>query len=1026
MRKIVFFFFLFSAFCFKSFSQFKQIETDDFIIISSSMQLDYVLNHSIRCSHNALDFHRKLFDYEPSEKIFIIFQDFGDYGNGGATSLPINLISTCISPLNYSFESSVAGERVFSIMNHELVHVAALDNASKSDLFYRKVFHGKVKSSDEHPISMLYSYLTNPRYYSPRWLHEGIAVFVETWMDGGQGNALGNYDEMFFRTRVLEDSRIYTPLALASAGTSADFMSKANFYYYGTRFVSYLANEYGPDKLIDWVKRKDDSKRGFESNFEYVFGLPLTDSWDNWIAFEKDFQHKNIEKLEEFPISQDSLITEKVLGGVSHAYHDEKRNNIYVAVNYPGKIPHIASIDLATGKIKRLVDVKGPTLFNVTSLAYDEKNDLLFYTTDNDEKRDINSFNLKTGQAKLLQKDTRIGDLAFNKQDESLWGVKHLNGISTLVRIPKRDIENPSRLYSKWEQKYTLPYGQDMFDLDISPDGKSLSSAVTDLNGNQFLNIYEINSIKNEEKDSIKFKEVFNFEVASPQSFKYSKDGTYLIGSSYYSGVSNIFKVDTNTFDIEILTNALTGYFRPVPIDDEKIFSFKYRSDGFAPVYVYNKEDVEVGGIDFLGNETVEKYPELKEWTIEVPNQDTNFDDESLNAKEGVYSANKEFRLNYAYPIVVGYKNKFGLGYYFRFQDPIGLKALDFSLSYTPNSFTNGIDGSKEDIDKDEAFHASINYSVAKLSGAFAGKYDFYATYNNADFYDLFGPTKRSREGLNVGMEYGQSLIYDPPRNLDLKIGANAYYGLSQSPDFQQINFVDGAFNTNLFYNLYGSLFYRNLKGSVGAVDAEKGVKSSLTVSSSVTEGNFFPKAHGTFDIGFQLPINHTAIWIRNAAGNSFTKTFNPFTRYGFASFGNNYIDNANSKMYRDPFSFAGLSYNADKTIIAKSFYKATLDLILPPIHYQKFGFFNFFATYSHPTIFAGSLFTKNYDDSILEDGSIVGEYSENFKNVGFQVDTKLTMFSHLSSTFSFGWAKAFSQGSNSKTYDEWMVSLKF
>ncbi|MCH7774760.1 MAG: hypothetical protein IH784_10200, partial [Bacteroidetes bacterium] len=88
-------------------------------------------------------------------------------------------------------------------------------------------------------------------------------------------------------------------------------------------------------------------------------------------------------------------------------------------------------------------------------------------------------------------------------------------------------------------------------------------------------------------------KEVFNFDVASPQSFKYSADGSYLLGSSYYSGVSNIFKVDTNTLDIEILTNALTGYFRPVPIDDEKIFSFKYTSNGFAPVYIYNEENVE-------------------------------------------------------------------------------------------------------------------------------------------------------------------------------------------------------------------------------------------------------------------------------------------------------------------------------------------------------------------------------------------------------------------------------------------------
>jgi len=1025
MKKLLFLSLFYFLFLNETFPQLNKIETNDFNIVSTNPQFDYVLNHAIRCSHNALTFHKNLFEYDPKEKIFVLFQDFGDYGNGGATSLPNNLISTCIAPLNYAFESSVAGERVFSIMNHELVHIAALDNASQSDLFYRKLFMGKVKSSNEHPISIFYSYLTNPRYYSPRWLHEGIAVFVETWMDGGKGNALGNYDEMFFRTRVLEGSRIYSAQGLASTGTSADFMSKANYYYYGTRFVSYLAYKHGPEKLIEWVKRKDDSKRGFASSFKHIYGIPISNSWSNWVEFEKGFQNKNIEKLKENKISKDELITDKVLGGVSFAYYDKKRNKVYVAVNYPGKIPHIAELDLKTGKIKRLKDVKGPTLFNVTSLAYDEKNDLLFYTTDNDDKRDLNSYNLKTGQSKLLQKDCRIGDLAFNKVDEALWGVKHLNGISTLVKIPKINPEKPTNLYSTWEQKYTLPYGSDMFDMDISPDGLSLSAGLTDINGNQFLNIYEIDSFKSFDKENIKFKEVFNFDVASPQSFKYSADGSYLLGSSYYSGVSNIFKVDTKTLDIEILTNALTGYFRPVPIDDEKMFAFKYTSHGFAPVYIDHEESINASAIDFLGNKTVEKYPELKDWTTAVPNFQ-NFDDESLNAKSGIYIPKKEIKLNYAYPTIIGYKNKVGVGYKFKLQDPLGLKSIDFSISYTPNKWKNNFDDAQGDIDKDEQFHASFNYSTAKLSGFLTGKYDFYAFYNQADFYDLFGPTKRSRKGINVGFDYNQSLIYDNPINLDINVGASAYYGLNQSPEFQQIEFPDDNFNTNLFYNIYTTFAYRDLRGSVGAVDAEKGVKSSLTLSNSITDGNFFPKINGTLDVGFQLPVDHTALWVRNAFGNSFSKDFNPFTRFGFASFGNNYIDNASSKMYRGSFSFAGLSYDSKKSIIAKSFFKSTLELALPPIRYRKFGFFNLFATHSHATIFAGGLFTKNYDT--VEDMNQVSnvEYSESFRNIGFQVDTKLVMFSHLSSTFSFGWARAFEIGNDNKSYDEWMISLKF
>ena len=66
------------------------------------------------------------------------------------------------------------------------------------------------------------------------------------------------------------------------------------------------------------------------------------------------------------------------------------------------------------------------------------------------------------------------------------------------------------------------------------------------------------------------FQEVFDFDVASPQSFRYTGDGKYLIGSSYYSGVSNVYRVNTKTLEIDILTNALTGYFRPIQINKEK------------------------------------------------------------------------------------------------------------------------------------------------------------------------------------------------------------------------------------------------------------------------------------------------------------------------------------------------------------------------------------------------------------------------------------------------------------------------
>ena len=55
----------------KSFSQLNNIETEDFNVVSFGIGTKYVLNHSVRCAHNALNFHRELFDYEPREKVLV-------------------------------------------------------------------------------------------------------------------------------------------------------------------------------------------------------------------------------------------------------------------------------------------------------------------------------------------------------------------------------------------------------------------------------------------------------------------------------------------------------------------------------------------------------------------------------------------------------------------------------------------------------------------------------------------------------------------------------------------------------------------------------------------------------------------------------------------------------------------------------------------------------------------------------------------------------------------------------------------
>ena len=47
--------------------------------------------------------------------------------------------------------------------------------------------------------------------------------------------------------------------------------------------------------------------------------------------------------------------------------------------------------------------------------------------------------------------------------------------------------------------------------------------------------------------------------------------GRFLYGSSYYSGVSNIYRYDVARRRMEPLSNAETGFFRPLPLPDGRL-----------------------------------------------------------------------------------------------------------------------------------------------------------------------------------------------------------------------------------------------------------------------------------------------------------------------------------------------------------------------------------------------------------------------------------------------------------------------
>ena len=176
--------------------------TEDLMVIYLDENNEYILPHLSRCFINSLDFHKELFDYEPSEAITVLLQDFDDYGYAGASSMPSNFLSIGIEPFEYVYETSPTNERINWVMSHELLHIVAMDKPAPGGSDGSQVLLGKVAAVPEQPLSMIYSYLTTPGYTR---LAGTTRVWQSSWRPGcpgGYGRALGGYDEMVFRTMV--------------------------------------------------------------------------------------------------------------------------------------------------------------------------------------------------------------------------------------------------------------------------------------------------------------------------------------------------------------------------------------------------------------------------------------------------------------------------------------------------------------------------------------------------------------------------------------------------------------------------------------------------------------------------------------------------------------------------------------------------------------------------------------------------------------------------------------------------------
>ena len=955
------------------------LETPDLRLVYYDEEHSYVLSHLARCFENTMGYYRDFFDYEPSEPVTILLQDFDDYGYAGTSTIPNNYITLGIEPFEYVYETCPTNERFNWVVNHELVHVVMSEKGAGQDMFYRKLFFGKVNANSDDPWSLIYSYLASPRRYSPRWYHEGIAVFMETWLAGGIGRALGGYDEMVFRSMVRDSAYFYDVVGLESEGTAKDFQIGQNSYLYGTRFMNYLAYHYGPEALIEWVNRTPGSKASFSGQFKKVYGRSLDDEWSRWVDFEHGWQAANLDSIRKYPVTYQRPLMSQALGSASRGFYDSSMRKYYAAVNYPGEFAHIAAIDVDDGSIEKICDVQTPALYYVASLAYDESSKTMFFTTNNGKDwRDLNSVDVRTGKITQLLQNFRTGDLCFNKADKSLWGVQHHNGFSSLVRI------GPP--YSDWDSTTVMmqvPFGRDIFDLDISPDGQYLTCSMIELTGRARLVRMSVPRLM---VGDWSYEVLYEFTKTAPANFVFSHDGRYLYGTAYQTGVSNVFRWSFASEHMDAISNCEAGYFRPCPMSEDSLIVFDYGGHGLKPVVIPIRPIEDVAAVRYLGNQVFKEHPLVADWELGSP-REVNLD--SVMTYHGSYNKWRQTKLVSLYPVLDKYKDWEAIGVRLDLMDPVGIHGAKLKVAVTPSN----------EIPSEELWHAFFEYST--------WPWTITAGWNRSDFYDFFGPTLTSRKGYLATVKYQGKLISDKPKFLDYDLSLGHYGKLDELPFAQGVPATYDQYTTGS-----ANLIFKRLRRTIGAVDYEEGVKLGAFYAGNYVydpivteeddnaadlENEFYSQLAGYGDLGVPTPLDHSSVWLRGYGGYSWGDPKDTFANFYFGGFGNNYVDHGSVQRYREYYAFPGKDI---ASVSGTNFAKLMLEWTLPPLRFERFGFPWVYCTWMRT-----ALFTTGLSTSI---GS--KDRQTDLLNLGGQLDFRLVWMSGLTMTLSVGYAAAWDQ----------------
>ena len=407
------------------------VDTPDVRLVYFDPTLTYLVPHALRTFTNSLAWQRRVLGWQPWERTTVLLKDFSDYGNASASPLPRNTLRFDIAPVSHAFETYSATERLYSLMNHELIarrddrHVVragrAGGGASSAARCFRSPRTRRRCSTATSPCRA-----SRCRAGTPR----ARAVFMETWMGGGLGRAQGGYDEMVFRAMVRDGApllrsarpRIARHAHRLPGGRQRLPLRHALLHL--ARLRVYAARRWsrgcGATRTASATTRTSSSTcSACRSSARGRTGSPSS-------ASSRTATSRECASIRS---RRTGSSCPTAVGSVSRAYYDEPTERSTAAFDYPGVVAHIGALDIRDGAVRNLADIKGAMLYKVTSLAWTRRaaTALLHHRQPRLARPDGARRRHRRGTP-CCSRTRASASSCSTAADRSLWGVRHQNG----------------------------------------------------------------------------------------------------------------------------------------------------------------------------------------------------------------------------------------------------------------------------------------------------------------------------------------------------------------------------------------------------------------------------------------------------------------------------------------------------------------------------------------------------------------------------------------------------------------------